>query len=60
MGKMHPVVTPLKLKKAFKGKLLLKPKLSMFCVLSQNYQHCFFFKVKNSGAIEKLKMTVEF
>ena len=25
-----------------KGKLHTKPKLSMFCALSQNYQHFFF------------------
>ena len=28
-------------RKWFKGKLCPKPKLSMFCVLSQNYQHFF-------------------
>ena len=37
----------------FKGDLHPKPKLSMFCVPSQNYQHCFEVSWKKSS--EKLK-----
>ena len=37
------------------GELHLKPKLSMFCALSQNYQQCMKNNVSVLKQIEKLK-----
>ena len=37
----YPALLSLNIRITFKGELHLKPKLSMFCVLFQYYQHCF-------------------
>ena len=46
----------------FKGELHLKPNLHMFCVLSQNYQHCFEKQYKHPEAnyFRNLEMALKF
>ena len=45
----------------FKEELHLKPKLRMFCVLSQNYQHCFekYYKHPEANCLEKVKYGIK-